>query len=211
MAVIKIIIVDDKLSIRESLSMLLEGVPDIEVIGMFENALHVNDSIKSLCPDLVLMDIDMPGINGIQAVANVRKAGNPIPIIMLTVFEDEERIFEAIRSGANGYLLKNINPQQIISAIRDVNKGGASFTPSVAKKVLNYFQSPIVKPKDYKLTNRERQVLAALVNGKAYKEIAEELHIGYETVRSHMKKIYAKIHVNSLTEAVAKTIREKIL
>ena len=208
---IRILIVDDKASIRDALETLFIGIPDIEVTGSKENALGLAEWLKKQPVDLILMDIDMPGISGIHAVEEIRKKGLTLPIIMLTVFEDEDKIFKSIRAGANGYLLKNTPPRKIIDSIRDVFNGGASFTPLIAKKVLNYFQKPADQTNKYNLSKREREVLASLVDGNPYKLIAAELGISYETVRSHMKSIYSKIHVSSLTEAVAKTIKENLL
>jgi len=205
----KLVLIDDNAQIRESLKYLFSGVPDIECVAAFENALNLENSEEAKQADILLMDIDMPGISGIQSVIQLRKAGWVVPIVMLTVFEDEQKIFAAIRAGANGYLLKNSKPEDIVKGVRDVLKGGASFTPIVAKKGLNYFQTP-VKNK-YKLTKREREVLSHLVYGKVYKVIAKEMNISYETVRSHMKSVYRKIHVSSLSEAVAKAIKEKIV
>ena len=205
----KIIIVDDNSFIRESLKILFSGIHDIECLGAFENAISLEEKELAQQADVILMDIDMPGISGIQAVTQLRKIEWTVPIIMLTVFEEEQKIFAAIRAGANGYLLKNSKPEDIVKSIRDVYNGGASFTPLIAKKVLNYFQTP---PKnEYNLTTREKEVLTYLVNGNVYKIIAKEMNISYETVRSHMKNIYRKIHVSSLSEAVAKAIKEKIV
>ena len=209
---INVLIVDDKAAIRDALETLFSGVPDIVVVRSKENALGLPEYIKQQSIDLILMDIDMPGISGIQAVEEIRKKGLELPIIMLTVFEEENKIFKSIKAGANGYLLKNTPPRKIIESIRDVYNGGASFTPIVAKKVLNYFQKPVTPAANkYNLSKREREVLASLVEGNPYKLIASELGISYETVRSHMKSIYRKIHVSSLTEAVAKTINEGLL
>lgn len=208
---IRLLIVDDKSSIRDALQSLFNGVPDIEVIEAKEDAIDVSKFIRKNKIDLVFMDIDMPGINGIDAVNNIRKNGLDVPVIMLTVFEDEDKIFNSIKAGANGYLLKNTQPRKIIESVRDVYNGGASFTPLIAKKVLNYFQTPKPKTNDYNLSKREKEVLYQLVDGNPYKVIADKLNISYETVRSHMKKIYTKIHVSSLTEAVAKTIKEDLL
>ncbi len=205
----KLILVDDNEQIRESFKYLFSGIHDIDHIGSFENALSLLGNETAEKSDLILMDIDMPGISGIEAVTRIRKAGWTTPIIMLTVFEDEQKIFAAIRAGANGYLLKKSKPEDIIKGIRDVYTGGATFTPIIAKKVLKYFQVPLKN--EYNLTARENEVLTALVYGKVYKDIALELNISYETVRSHMKNIYRKIHVTSLSEAVAKAIKERIV
>ena len=208
---IKTLFVDDKASIRDAIKVLFSTVNDIELVADLPNAIGLEDAIARMDIDILLMDIDMPGVGGIEAVRRIRNKKIEIPIIMLTVFEDEEKIFNAIRAGANGYLLKNTKPSKIVDAVRDVYNGGASFTPIIAKKVLRYFQISKSEENNYNLSPREKEVLSHLVKGRQYKVIAEAMNISYETVRSHMKSIYSKIHVTSLTEAVAKTINEKLL
>ena len=208
---IKTLFVDDKASIRDAIKVLFSTVNDIELVADLPNAIGLEDAIARMDIDILLMDIDMPGVGGIEAVRRIRNKGIEIPIIMLTVFEDEEKIFNAIRAGANGYLLKNTKPSKIVDAVRDVYNGGASFTPIIAKKVLRYFQISKSEENNYNLSPREKEVLSHLVKGRQYKVIAQAMNISYETVRSHMKSIYSKIHVTSLTEAVAKTINEKLL
>lgn len=209
---IRVIIFDDKQTIRESLSLLIDGAGDMSCVATHANALHVVEAIKAAKPDVVLMDIDMPGRSGIDAVAEIRKTFVDLQVIMVTVFDDDDKIFPALRNGANGYLLKNTRPDKIVSAIRDVMEGGASFTPSIAKRVLQHFQSYRPQPaNDYELTEREKSVLQCLVKGKSSRQIAEELFISYQTVRSHLKNIYRKMHVSSMTEAVSKTLRERLL
>ena len=166
-------------------------------------------------PDVVLMDIDMPGMNGIDGVKNIRSVRPETHIIMLTVFDDNQRVFDAICAGATGYLLKRTPDEKIIDAIRDVQTGGAPMTSRIAKQVLQLFsvqqnsqqQSTI----DYQLTKRETETLSWLVKGYSYKMIAENMEVSIDTVRAHIKKIYEKLHVHSMNEAVAKAIRQKIV
>ena len=162
------------------------------------------------------MDIEMPGMSGIEAVLQLKKELPHVQILMQTVFEDDERVFDSICAGASGYILKNFLNTRLIEAIKELQFGGSPMSPSVARKVLNKMQSVsgMIKPgevPDYHLTSREKEVLSCLVNGLSYKMIAAELHISYETVRSHVKKIYEKLHVASLTEMVAKAINQKIV
>ncbi len=158
------------------------------------------------------MDIDMPGMNGIEGVKLIRKNCPSVQILMFTVFDDEEKVFAAIKSGAAGYILKNAEPGQLVQAIVEVYNGGAPMTPGIARKVLQQFQTFLPQEKtDYNLSNREKEVLALLVSGFSYKMISAKLDITYDTVRAHMKKIYEKLHVASMTEAVAKAINQNLL
>ncbi|HYE53463.1 MAG TPA: response regulator transcription factor, partial [Chitinophagaceae bacterium] len=160
---------------------------------------------------VVLMDIDLPGINGIEAAGIVKAVSPKTQVIMLTVFDNEEKIFQAIRNGASGYLLKNSSPSEIIESIFDVNRGGSPMTANVARKVLQYFQQQPKQKTDYNLSEREQEILKGLVNGYSYKLIANEYFISIDTVRSHIRHIYDKLHVNSKTEAVLKAINEGLV
>ena len=157
------------------------------------------------------MDIDMPGMNGIEAVKVIRNNFPTVQVLMFTVFDDDEKVFAAIKAGAGGYILKNAEPQNLLHAISEVYNGGAPMTPGIARKVLLQFQDMLPdENKDYHLSQREKEVLALLVEGHPYKMIASKLNITYDTVRAHMKKIYEKLHVASMTEAVAKAINQKL-
>jgi DNA-binding NarL/FixJ family response regulator len=157
------------------------------------------------------MDIDMPGMNGIEGVKQIRKHFPTVQILMLTVFDDDEKVFAAIKAGAGGYILKNAEPENLLHSISEVYNGGAPMTPAIARKVLQQFQTFLPEEKkDYHLSNREKEVLGLLVEGLSYKMIAGKLNITYDTVRAHMKKIYEKLHVASMTEAVAKAINQKL-
>jgi DNA-binding NarL/FixJ family response regulator len=160
------------------------------------------------------MDIEMPETNGLQGIRKIREVNNDIKIIVLTVFEDNQNVFDAICGGANGYLLKKSSPLQIVEAIRDVLEGGAPMTPSIANKVLKLLADSnlsVQQKNDYGLTKREKEILHSLVNGNSYKMIAAEQEITIDTVKSHLKKIYQKLQVHSQTEAVAKAIKNKIV
>jgi len=158
------------------------------------------------------MDIQMPGINGIEAVKLVSRQFPDIKIIMQTVFEDEEKIFDALRFGAGGYLLKKDDPEKILTAIEDIMNGGAPMTPVIANKVLHYFRTEKASPTDdYGLTDREKAVLKYLVEGKSYKMIADLMTISYHTVNSHVRKIYDKLQVHSAGEAVNMAVKKNIV
>jgi len=210
---IKVFIYDDNASRRESLGMLLDSYPNIFVTGNFPNCLHMMEQITGLQPDVILMDIQMPGISGIEAVKQINKQFPNIKIIMQTVFEDEEKIFDALRFGAGGYLLKKDNPEKIVSAIEDIMQGGAPMTPVIANKVLQFFRGEHSDhtANDYGLSDREKAVLKFLVEGKSYKMIAETMCISYHTVNSHVRKIYDKLQVHSAGEAVNKAVRQNIV
>ena len=213
MSTIHVALFDDSKSIRDSLGLLLSTTSGIGLCGCFPNAEHVNERIASCKPDVVLMDIDMPGMNGIEAVKLIHATTPDLPVIMLTVFDDEERVYASLCAGAMGYLLKNNEPDTILAVINQVHEGGAPMTPSVARKVMHYFQRAAMPTatKDLGLSPREKDVLQCLVNGSSYKMISEKLDISVETVRSHIKHIYVKLHVHNNTEAVARTLKERLL
>ncbi|MCU0386186.1 MAG: response regulator transcription factor [Flavihumibacter sp.] len=213
---LRISIFDDNKNIRESIKMLLETVPDFQVVGAYCHVLDCVDDVKESKPDVVLMDIEMPGMTGIAALIKLKQEFPNIQVLMQTVFEDDDRVFDSICAGASGYILKNQLNTKLVDAIRELQFGGSPMSPSIARKVLNKLQSipQHVRPDqapDYHLTAREKDVLSCLVNGLSYKMIAAELSISYETVRSHVKKIYEKLHVASLTEMVAKAINQRIV
>ncbi len=214
---VRVTIFDDNTKLLASLSALLDGSPGFQIAGVFTDCSDVENKVQKSQPDVILMDIEMPGINGIQAVKIVKQKFPRINVMMQTAFENDENIFEAICAGASGYILKNTPPARILECIVEVYQGGSPMSPSVARKVLGFLQKPKVEKKqdtiaeEYNLTVREKEVLTCLVNGMSYKMIAERCTISYETVRSHMKSIYSKLHVASMTEAVAKAINQKLV
>lgn len=209
---VQILVYDDSDVIRESLRTLLFEEPGFEVIAMLANAETVETDISQLKPDVVLMDIDMPEVNGVEAVKRIRKLNPQLPIIMLTVFDDNENIFKAIYAGASGYILKRYVTIEIVAAIHNVLSGGAPMTGTVAKKVLQMLPVAIsAEEENQVLTVKEKDILQLLVNGYSYKMIASEISISIDTVRFHIKKIYDKLHVHSSTGAVSKAIKEKLI
>lgn len=212
---IKIAIFDDNKNIRNSILLLLNTEMKFEVVGNFSDARDCVAKVLSCKPDVVLMDIEMPGINGIEAVRVLRRELPHISILIQTVFEDEDRIFESLKAGASGYILKTSLNKSLVNSIYDVQSGGSPMTPWIARKVLNMIytakdsrRQPTV---EYNLTPKEKEVLTCIVNGQSYKMLAADLNISYETVRSHVKKIYEKMQVASLTEVVAKAINQHVV
>jgi len=207
----RIILFEDNNELRESLSMIIESVPEFELAGTFQNARRALSNIEQTRPDVILMDINMPGISGIEAVQEIHLKYPEIRILMQTVFDEDDKVFASICAGASGYILKNTPPERVLQAIREVANGGAFFTPGIARKVLMSFQQQSGASEYIDLTEKEKQILQQLVNGHSYKKIGEQLFISYETVHTHLKKIYEKLHVNSKSQAVAKAIRNKLV
>lgn len=202
---LRILIIDDNEPFRQALALIIGGTPGYVVAGHSESAQGIVDQVIAGKPDVILMDIHMPGGNGIEAVQAMRQAGLTTPVLMLTVFDDDERVFTALRAGACGYLLKNTQPVRILDAIREVHEGGAPMTPAIARRTIQWLSQPpaIEKASHGVLTGREQDILEKLAGGMSNREIAVSCTISVETVRSHLKRIYEKLHVHSATEAVA--------
>ncbi|GAA0879579.1 response regulator transcription factor [Algoriphagus jejuensis] len=209
---IKLLIYEDNTQLREGLTMLIDGSEGFSVQAAFRNCSNVVHEVKTFRPEVILMDIDMPGVNGLDGLKLVKATDPAVSVLMLTVFDDHQNIFQALLNGANGYILKKTPPAKLLEYIQEASTGGAPMTASVAAQVLKMFsQINLPADKSYGLSDREKEVLQFLVNGYSYKMIAAEMFIAMDTVRSHIKKIYEKLHVNSKSEAVAKAFRDKLL
>lgn len=210
---ISLLIYEDNPDLRKSLEILVKNMPEVNFMGSFSSCNEAEKHMRQFEPDLVLMDIDMPGITGVEGVKIIKQVRPQTLIIMQTVFEDNDRIFQSIKNGANGYLLKSTAPEKIQSAIREAMEGGAPMTPKIAKQVLEMFSIRTTGQvtNDFKLTEKEREVLALLVKGRSYKMVGFDLGISIDTVRSHIRKIYEKLHVNSATEAVTTAIKHGLM
>ena len=208
---VSIILFEDNELLRESIVQMLSMNQFFQVKGAYDNVLKSTDLVKSLNPDVILMDIDLPGLNGIEAVRKIRVAGYTLPILMLTVFDDNEHVFDAICAGASGYLLKKHLSSRLFDAIEELQSGGAPMSPSVARMVITSMHQKPTQENPYGLTARENDVLTSLSKGNSYKLIAAEFGLSVDTVRTHIKSIYEKLHVHSQTEAVAKALNEKLI
>jgi|SRR5450432_12325 len=207
-----LVIYEDNNHLRESLGNLITFSKDLVLLGNFSRADDVAIQIKELLPEVVLMDIDMPGISGIEAVRQIRLFDQKVQIIMLTVFDDNSHVLDAICAGASGYLLKKYISDHLLEAITEVVQGEAPMSPGIARMIINKMQqttAPVLN--DYKLTDREKEILSVLSRGNSYKLIAAGLAISIDTVRTHIKKIYEKLQVHSQTEAVSKAVNERLV
>lgn len=205
----KIVLFEDNDRLRESLAYLLK-MNGYDVVGDYNNCLDAANIVRVYQPEVVLMDIDMPTVSGIEGVNTVKEARPETAVIMYTVFEEEEKLFKCLCAGANGYLLKKTPPAKLFEAIQDVLEGGAPMSPTIAKKVLSTFKTTR-DPGKYKLSAREIEVLQFLIKGYSIKQIASEMTLAFDTVRSHLKNIYQKLHVNCGKEAIAKALNERIV
>ena len=205
------LIYEDNDLLRESLRNMLTLSGDIVVGGDFRSPVNVVHDLKEFRPDVIIMDIDMPEMTGIEAVKKIRGVDKNVFIIMLTVFDDNQHVFDAICAGASGYLLKKHISTKLFDSITEVLNGGAPMSPSIARMVIASMHQKKQSVDDYQLTAREKQILASLSQGNSYKLIASELAISIDTVRTHIKKIYEKLQVHSQTEAVSKAINEKLV
>ena len=211
---IRVAIFEDNPIMMDAYRSILNGSPGYMCPGSFTSCNNWKNDIKKSNPDVILMDIEMTGINGIAATRLIKKEFPAVKILIQTVFEDDAKIFEALCAGANGYILKNTSPVKMLEAITDVQNGGVAFNPVVASKVAKLFQQfmpPLVTIPDYQLSDREKEILHLLTEGLPMPRIAEKIFLSYHTVRDHVKNIYQKLHVASATEAVAKALKEKLV
>lgn len=210
---IRVIAFEDNKDMRDMFRLLVDTQNDMVCVAVHPDLSQMMRDIDAAQPNVIVMDIQMPGMNGIEGVRAIQARFPEARILMQTVFDDEERVFDAICSGASGYILKTANAQDMMQAIRDVHTGGAPMTPAIAVKVLSRFRANenTASTEQFGLSDREKEVLTLLVRGRSYKMIADELGISYHTVDSHMRKIYEKLHVHSNAEAVSKAVSKRLV
>lgn len=210
---IRVIIFEDNENLRLSLYQLINSREDFQCAGAFPDGTNVIQQVKDTAPDVVLMDINMPGVNGIEAVRMLHDAFPKLKIMMQTVYDDQDKIFQSILAGASGYILKNTPNARILESIKEVYDGGAPMSPSIAAKVLKMVvpAQAADATSGFNLSDREKEILSCLVQGMSYKMIGEACFISVDTVRGHIRRIYEKLHVNSKSEAVAKAIKGNIV
>jgi DNA-binding NarL/FixJ family response regulator len=211
---IRIAVFDDNAYRRESLCMLINSSPKMTCVGVFFDCSNVVADVRRSSPDVALMDIDMPNVNGIEGVKLIKLNFPSVQVLMQTVFEDDDKIFASICAGASGYILKKSSPAQLLQAVEDVYRGDAAMTASIAKKVLTAFQKNVIIGSNHEeigLTPREKEVLGYLVKGYSHKMAASACGLSIHTVNTHIKKIYEKLQVNSVAEAVVKALNQKLI
>jgi len=212
MEVIKAAIVEDQTDIRSGLTVLINGTPGYRCTGSYRSMEEALAGIASNTPDVVLCDIGLPGMSGIEGIRILKERYPTLSLLMLTIYDDDERIFDALCAGASGYLLKRTAPARLLESLREAVSGGAPMSPEVATRVIAVFRE--IRPPeraDYDLTPHESRLLKLLVDGHNYTTAAEELSVSYNTVKFHMRQIYAKLQVHSKSEAVAKAMRERLV
>jgi len=204
-------LIEDNHTFRRTVAKVLQEVSDLECTRHFPNSEEALDELtRGAVPDVVLLDVELPGLNGLEAVKRIRSISPSTRVIMLTVFDDHDKIFKAICAGASGYLLKTSPVEKIIESIREAQDGGAPMTPRVARSVLDMFTHAASPHQDYGLTLREQKILELMTQGLIKKEIAEQLSLSYHTVDTHLRNIYTKLHVHTRTGAVSKALKERL-
>jgi DNA-binding NarL/FixJ family response regulator len=207
----QLLIFEDNARLRQSLEILLNDESNFQVAASFPDCDKADKQVESHHADLVVMDIDMPGIGGIEGVRKIKNTNPNIKVVMHTMFDDDNRIFDSICAGADGYMLKNTSPLQLVTALQEVMNGGVPMSPFVAQKVFQHFRKTKTNSEQFNLTTREKEVLELLVKGNSYKMIADKGSVSIDTVKKHLQNIYHKLHVNCGTEAVAKALQHKIV
>ncbi len=207
---IRVCVVEDDDEIRNGLCWLLNHSDGFVCMGTCRNCAEILKSIEEETPDVILMDIGLPGKSGIECVQMIKEQYPRVEILMVTVYSDEEKVFQSIRNGAVGYILKNISSDKLLEAIKEAYRGGAPMSPEIARKVIGYFRTGDRSELTAPLSQREVEVLQCLIDGYSYKSIADKLFISVHTVRFHLHNIYEKLHVRSRAELVAKTVNKKV-
>jgi DNA-binding NarL/FixJ family response regulator len=206
-----LIIFEDNTRLRQSLEMLLNDETYFQVVASYPDCDKADEIIENNKVDLVVMDIDMPGIGGVEGVKKIKNTRPEVKVVMHTMFDDDNRIFDSICAGADVYLLKNTSPLQLVNALQEVMQGGAPMSPFVAQKVFQHFRQAKQVSEQFHITNREKEILELLVKGNSYKMIADKSDVTIDTVKKHLQNIYHKLHVSCGTEAVAKALLHKIV
>lgn len=211
-SMVTVSIYEDNEKLRSLLELLIDGAPGFSVAGSYPDGQTIVTQIGQDRPDVVLMDVDMPGADGIECVRRVKEVNAEVRVLMHTMFDDDERLFACLSNGADGYLLKRDSATYLLQSLKEISEGGGPMSPSIAQRVLSTFRAPPnPKREEYGLTNREREILEMLTRGYPYRRIGIECDISIETVRRHLKNIYQKLHVQCSTEAVAKAVRERLV
>jgi len=209
---LNVVIFEDNAHLRDSLCILMSTSANFKVTSAYADTRNLLKNIEQNVPDLIIMDIEMPGMNGIEATRIIKQNYPQVRIMILTVFDDDAKIFHSLCAGGSGYLLKSSTPDQILQGLKDVYHSGASLSPAVAERMVRFFQNNISFEKpDYSLTIKEKELLHHMVDGKSYKMISDAMKISLETVKFHIKNIYRKLHVNSSSEAIVKAIKQNIV
>jgi DNA-binding NarL/FixJ family response regulator len=207
----RLLIFEDNIRLRQSLEILLNDEANFHVAASYADCDKADKQVEKFNADLVVMDIDMPGIGGVEGVKKIKNTNPDVKVVMHTMFDDDNRIFDSICAGADGYLLKNTSPLQLVNALLEVMNGGVPMSPFVAQKVFQHFRLAKADAEQFNLTPREKEILELLVGGNSYKMIADKSTVSIDTVKKHLQNIYHKLHVNCGTEAVAKALQHKII
>lgn len=208
----KVVVFEDNPHLRDTMNFLVNMSDRFVCVCTFPDTRDLVNKLARYEPDLVIMDIEMPGMNGIDSTRLLKQHFPDVKVLVYTVFDDDERIFQALCAGGSGYLLKSSTPEQVLRALDDLVAGGAALSPAVAERMVKYFRSNVsYATADYDLTAREKETLQQMVEGKSYKMMADAMSVSVETVKYHVKNIYRKLHVSSSSEAVSKAIKQNIV
>jgi DNA-binding NarL/FixJ family response regulator len=212
---IRVVVFEDNKLVRDSFEAILNGTDGFICTGVYSDCNNLIQDLKKSQPDIVLMDIEMNGINGIEATKKIKEQFPDIKVLIQTVFDDDEKIFAAICAGASGYILKKTSPAKLIEAIQEVKTGGSAMGPAIASRVLKLFQqfAPSVKNNPAEaasLSSREKEILALMMEGDNFHAIAKKLFLSYDTIRTHVRSIYKKLHVASVNQAIVKAFKQRL-